>query len=141
MPLFALTLFVSAFGLFWIQPYFAQVVLPTFGDDAAAFGDGDPQATALRYRALGVGEVVVKDGDRDALVVTRDGEARLAAVKVAEVVDATGAGDSFNGGYLAARLSGRPVAEALSLAHRVASICIGHHGALAPRSALRFSAG
>jgi 2-dehydro-3-deoxygluconokinase len=55
---------------------------------------------------------------------------RIAAVKAEKVVDATGAGDSFNGAYLAARLAGRSMQEAVTEAHRVAAVVIGHKGAL-----------
>jgi 2-dehydro-3-deoxygluconokinase len=47
-----------------------------------------------------------------------------------QVVDPTGAGDSFNGAYLAARLSGSTLEDAARNAHRVAGIVIGHRGAL-----------
>lgn len=113
-----------------------DIVLPTFGDEQTLFGDIDPAATADRYLALGVAEVVVKNGHEPALARWRDGEVEISARPVASVVDATGAGDSFNAGYLAARLEGRDHDEALMQAHRVAAICLGHHGALAPRDTL-----
>ena len=47
-----------------------------------------------------------------------------------KVVDPTGAGDSFNGAYLAARVQGKAPDEAARAAHRVAGIVIGHKGAL-----------
>lgn len=113
-----------------------DMVLPTFGDEQALFGDDGPAATAARYAGLGAREIVVKNGHEPALI-RRDGDdVRVPAIRVGAVVDATGAGDSFNGAYLAARLQGAGRAEAASLAHRVASVCIGHHGALAPRGAL-----
>lgn len=110
--------------------------LPTFGDEQDLFGDADTQATIARYTALGVREVVVKNG-RDPAHIHSDGrEVTVAATLTDNVVDATGAGDSFNGAYLAARLKGVNSEEAAALAHRVAAICIGHHGALVPREAL-----
>jgi 2-dehydro-3-deoxygluconokinase len=47
-------------------------------------------------------------------------------------VDTTGAGDSFNGAYLAARLAGTKPTEAARKAHRVAAAVVQVRGALAP---------
>ncbi len=49
---------------------------------------------------------------------------------VQDIVDTTGAGDSFNAGYLAARMSGQEPLEAAKLGHRVAGRVIGERGAL-----------
>ncbi|RUM98193.1 sugar kinase [Pseudaminobacter arsenicus] len=113
-----------------------DIVLPTFGDEQALFGDEDVHTTAARYARLGAHEVVVKNGHEPALVPADGNAVEVPAIRVETVVDATGAGDSFNGAYLAARLNGAAGSEAAALAHRVAAICIGHHGALAPREAL-----
>ena len=48
----------------------------------------------------------------------------------AKVVDATGAGDSFNGAYLSARLAGKSLQQAAEEGHRVAGVVIGQKGAL-----------
>ena len=50
-------------------------------------------------------------------------------------VDATAAGDGFEAGYLAARLSGSDPAQAAGAAHRLAGNVIRHPGALVPRVA------
>ena len=57
------------------------------------------------------------------------------------VVDPTGAGDSFNGAYLAARIAGNTPGEAAKAAHRVAGIVIGHKGALVDPALVRHHAG
>ncbi len=61
----------------------------------------------------------------------------VAATHVANPVDTTGAGDSFNGGYLAARLLGHDPVEAARRAHRVAAAAVQVRGALAPVQVLR----
>lgn len=107
-----------------------DIVLPTHTDEAPLFGDKTVDDTADRYLKLGVEEVVVKDGSNEALIATTSERVRLAPPPGAKVVDATGAGDSFNGAYLSARLNGKSLREAAEAAHRTAGIVIGHKGAL-----------
>jgi 2-dehydro-3-deoxygluconokinase len=107
-----------------------DIVLPTHGDEAPLFGDRNVDETADRYLELGVEEVVVKDGSGTALIATAHERVRVAPLPGAEVVDATGAGDSFNGAYLSARLAGKSLQEAAEAAHRVARVVIGQKGAL-----------
>ena len=107
-----------------------DIVLPTHGDEAPVFGDKSVQETAERYLELGVEEVVVKDGANPALIATASERVKVGPPPGAVVVDPTGAGDSFNGAYLSARLAGKSLREAAEAAHRVAGIVIGQRGAL-----------
>ncbi len=107
-----------------------DIVLPTHDDEAPLFGDKSIDDTADRYLELGVEEVVVKAGSKEALIATAHERVRIAPRPGAKVVDATGAGDSFNGGYLSARLGGKSLTEAAEAAHATAGIVIGHKGAL-----------
>ena len=114
----------------------ADIALPTFPDEQALFGDETAQACAERLIGLGVKEIVVKDGTEPALVIA-DGEQTLVPSVKANPVDTTGAGDSFNGGYLAARLKGLSPVEAAQKAHAVASRVVEIRGALAPMETAR----
>lgn len=113
-----------------------DIALPTFPDEQALYGDASPAATAERLSKAGVGEIVVKDGEAPCLVVAAGGSQSVPAVSV-NAVDTTGAGDSFNGGYLAARLRGLPPAEAAQKAHNVAAAVVQVRGALAPFEVLQ----
>ncbi len=109
----------------------SDIVLPTHPDEAPVFGDASPEATADRYLAIGVREVVVKNGSGPAFIATADGvRESIPATKAEKVVDATGAGDSFNSGYLTARAKGADPVAAVKEGHRVAGIVIGYKGAL-----------
>ncbi|MHB1104199.1 MAG: sugar kinase [Devosia sp.] len=114
----------------------ADLVMPTHSDEAPVFGDRSPAATAERYLAIGVEEVVVKNGAEPALVATAGLRESVPASQPERIVDPTGAGDSFNGAYLAARVAGRGPIEAAKAAHRVAGIVIGHKGALVEKGLL-----
>lgn len=108
----------------------ADVALPSFDDDAAAFGDATPEACIRRYAALGSTEIVVKNG-ADRIVAFADDEIHAHdPVPVSRIVDTTAAGDSFNAGYLAARLTGGGMAEALAAGSSLAARVVGGRGAL-----------
>jgi 2-dehydro-3-deoxygluconokinase len=114
-----------------------DIALPTFPDEDVLFGDATPADTVARLEALGVGEIVVKNGEEAALVAESGRRTNSPAIHVERPVDTTGAGDSFNGAYLAARLAGDPPLEAARRAHRVAAAVIQVRGALAPFETLR----
>ncbi len=113
-----------------------DIALPTFADDAALFGDSDPAACAARWRRLGADEVIVKLGEEGALLSTPDGQAHVPAQPVAQVVDTTGAGDSFNAGYLAARQAGLLPVPAAAAGCALAAQVIRHPGAIIPPAAM-----
>ena len=80
----------------------------------AAIADAEDAARALSRDGRGL--VVVKLGAQGALAVVGDQVIRSAAVAVEEV-DSVGAGDSFDAGFLAGHLAGRPPEESLRLAN------------------------
>jgi 2-dehydro-3-deoxygluconokinase len=111
-----------------------DIALPAFDDEAVLWGDPSPESTVARLQAFGVGEIVVKNGPNSALVATSRGSEFVPVPEILVPVDPTAAGDGFNAGYLAARLSGSEPAQAANAAHRLAGNIISHPGALLPRA-------
>ncbi|MCB1972601.1 MAG: sugar kinase [Geminicoccaceae bacterium] len=120
---------------YWQKAIYAHcdVVLPTFDDEQALWGDDDPAGTIARLRDSGVGEIVVKCGGDAAHVWTDAAQTSLAPLRTVDPVDTTGAGDSFNAAYLAARLEGESLEQALADGHALAGHVVMHKGAIAPR--------
>jgi 2-dehydro-3-deoxygluconokinase len=114
----------------------ASIVLPTFDDEKALFGDTGPAETVERIRHQGPGEIIVKSGGAEALVAVDMAVTPVAPPQMIEPLDTTGAGDSFNGAYLAARLARKTPLEAAHYAHTIAGMVIRHHGALMPMKKL-----
>ena len=112
-----------------------DIALPTYDDEAVLWGDPSPEATVERLQAFGIGEIVVKNGPNSALVSTGGRQEYVPPPEVVVPVDTTAAGDSFNAGYMAARLSGEGAAAAATAAHRLAGEKIRHRGAIMPRAA------
>ena len=112
-----------------------DIALPAFDDEAVLWGDPSPEATVARLQAFGIGEIVVKNGPNSALVAASGSQEFVPVPEVVVPIDATAAGDGFNAGYLAARLSGSDPAQAAGAAHRLAGNVIRHRGALVPRTA------
>jgi 2-dehydro-3-deoxygluconokinase len=110
-----------------------DMALPAFDDEAVLWGDPSPEATVARLQAFGIGEIVVKNGPNSALVASAGAQDFVPVPEVLVPVDATAAGDGFNAGYLAARLSGSEPMQAAAAAHRLAGHVIRHPGALVPR--------
>ena len=108
-----------------------DIALPTIEDEQQVFEDSDQSAIIERLQSWGVQEIALKLGPQGCMVI--EGETReLVAANQVAVVDTTSAGDSFNAGYLAARLKGFGVSHAARAGHNLASAVIQHPGAIIP---------
>lgn len=92
-----------------------DVFLPNAAEATRITGTDDVEAAARALVADGPRVVAVKCGTDGALAVTRDGRVRRVPSLPVQAVDTTGAGDSFDAGFLSGFLAGRPVGECLAL--------------------------
>ncbi|TDD64437.1 hypothetical protein E1293_41530, partial [Actinomadura darangshiensis] len=109
-----------------------DIALPTQTDDQAVFADKTPTDTIDRLRSAGVGEIAVKLGDQGCLIADATTVDSVPAVPDVTVIDTTAAGDSFNGTYLATRLTSANRRQAAEAACAMAAQVITHRGALLP---------
>lgn len=115
-----------------------DIALPSWPDEGLLFGDRTPEDACKRLLALGVREVALKLGPQGALVVAQDQAGQIIpARRDVAPRDTTGAGDGFNGAYLAARLAGHAPTSAARIGHRLAAEVIAVYGALAEPDVLR----
>ncbi len=115
----------------------SSLVLPSSDDLSALFGETlNGERWLARLSDLGAREAVLKAGG-DAVHILHEGNRLCVPVpRIPAPVDTTGAGDSFNAAYLAARLGGATPKAAVESGHRLASAVVMHQGAVVPEHAM-----
>jgi 2-dehydro-3-deoxygluconokinase len=121
----------ESMAAFWAL---ADIGLPSADDEAMLWGDADAAAVRARLVAAGVRRGAVKRGAEGPLPIGWEGPLPEFP-PAARVVDTTAAGDSFNGGYLAALLTGAEPPAYLRAGHDLAAKVIGYPGAIVPAGA------
>ena len=115
----------------FIQAYsLADVALPGLDDHRVLFEAQTTNDVVAQLTELGVAEIIVKDGKNGINGRYQQQSFTALAHPVKKVVDTTAAGDSFNGGYLAARLGGIAPQHAVKFAARLAGFVVEHTGAI-----------
>lgn len=112
-----------------------DIALPSIDDEMALFDDVSEEDVIARFAALNCERVAVKRGVRGPIDPSLADDAYPMFKPAAKVVDTTAAGDSFNGGYFAAYLSGHDVASCLRQGHELAAEVVGAPGAIMEKPA------
>jgi 2-dehydro-3-deoxygluconokinase len=111
-----------------------NIALPGLEDAQRLTGLEAPEAIADFYLSLGAEIVVLTLGPDGALVAT-GGERRLIPGRKVAAVDATAAGDTFDGAFLAEYLRGADPFRAADYANAAAALSTQGYGAVAPMPA------
>jgi len=113
-----------------------DLALPTLEDEQMLFGDRAAETCLARLKTFGVSEIVIKRGALGCLIDAGGETFDVAPKHALQPVDTTAAGDSFNAGYLAARIKGTAPREAAVVGHRLAGAVIMAPGAVIPKDAM-----
>ncbi len=108
-----------------------DVFLPGYDDARQLTGLDDPEEIMSYYLDLGAGLVAMTLGHRGALLGDAAGVVEIPPCR-AEAVDASGAGDCFDGAFLARLLAGDDAEAAAHYAVTAATISVEGYGAIAP---------
>jgi 2-dehydro-3-deoxygluconokinase len=108
-----------------------DVALPSLDDSQQLTGLTAPEDIANFYLGLGAPLVALKMGADGALIASADSRIRIPPHRV-RAVDATGAGDTFDGAFLARLLAGDDVEAAARYANVAAALSTQGYGAVTP---------
>ncbi len=103
-------------------------IFPNADEAKLISGVDSPQAAAPIIRAHGPRTVVIKMGGAGCIIDSAQGQTFVPGYPVEQVVDTTGAGDAFCGGFLAAILWGWDAADAAQIGHAAAARVVGQLG-------------
>ena len=106
-----------------------DVFLPNKEEGAILTGLKDPEAIARDLTEIYAGSLVILKLDADGALAWLDGSPHHIPPATNNLVDATGAGDSFAGAFLARLLSGATPLEAATFATSISAWVIEHPGA------------
>jgi 2-dehydro-3-deoxygluconokinase len=110
----------------------ADLFLPSLDEAVALAGSDAVPAIFAWARAHGARAIVLKCGAAGAWYAGPDEAPQLAAARAVQAVDATGAGDCFDGALLARLAAGDALADAVRYANAAAGLSTLGHGAVAP---------
>lgn len=108
-----------------------DICMPSWDDANALTGLSDHDAIIDAFLERGAGSVALKLGADGVVVADASARHRIAGHEVASV-DATGAGDTFDGALLAELVAGVALPEAAVYANAAAALSTQGHGAVGP---------
>ena len=109
----------------------ADILRPALDDARTLTGIEEPDAIIDHFLSLGPKLVVMTMGKDGVILASHEARHRLMPHRV-DAVDATGAGDTFNGSFLARLIAGDNPLQAARYANAAAALSTTGYGAVAP---------
>jgi|AGTN01.1.fsa_nt_gi Sugar kinases, ribokinase family len=109
--------------------YHADIFIPSESEIREIAGTEDLKKIAPEFKKYGLKVFGVKLGERGSYLTDFKSEYDIPAFRPEKLADTTGAGDSYNAGFLTAYLDGRPLKECGLFASAVSKFCIEAVGA------------
>ena len=111
---------------------FLDYFVPSLHEVRDLFSDCQtPESIAARLIEQGVQTVALKMGEAGSYALNRAGQSARAPIYPTRAVDATGAGDAFAAGFLAASLRALPLQTCLEMGNATGARCVGAVGTIA----------
>ena len=107
-----------------------DVALLTLEDEQLLWGIDRTDECLSIYSQHNISEIVIKRGPKAVIAQHKEQTIKVQVSPVPNLIDTTGAGDTFNAGYIASRLQGLEIEEAIIQANKCASQTIQQRGAI-----------
>ncbi len=110
-----------------------DVISPNLIEAQAIYGELNPDELVNAMLADGANCAALRMGAEGSIVANQQGERyHLDAVTIPQIIDQTGAGNTYCGGLLAGLIQGKPLRAAGAMAAVSASFCLEHVGIVDP---------
>lgn len=110
-----------------------DIIFPNKEEALLLTGSVDPCIASRKLREMGPEIVIITLGQEGCFISSKDESLHLPAIPTPNVIDTTGAGDAFCGGFLAGQIMGLNIKESAIMGNIASSKIIeqigGHHGA------------
>lgn len=113
-----------------------DVYLPGYEEEVQLYGTPSVTSAALRLMDMGIGEVIIKNGPDSCTLVSNKTIHSVPISPAKSVLDTTGAGDTFNGGYIGARITGVSPEAAVAFASSAAAKVLTVRGGVLDKNAM-----
>jgi 2-dehydro-3-deoxygluconokinase len=114
----------------------ADIYLPGLEEEALLYAATSSEQVVTQLMAEGMNEIVIKNGAESCTLLSEKTIEQVDINPSTSVVDTTGAGDTFNGGYIGARCKGVNPKEAIIFAASAAAMILNVRGGVLPKKQL-----